>query len=78
MSAIVDTPRGGENLLNLTPDQAHERLSAFFKAQGEPAYRANQVLAHLWQKPVRGFEDITSLPKAVREKLATAFTMPRM
>ena len=69
---------GAENLLNLTPDEALAKLSTFFAAAGEPAYRAKQVLAHLWNKPVAGFEAITTLPKVLREKLAAAFALPRM
>ncbi|HEX7939903.1 MAG TPA: 23S rRNA (adenine(2503)-C(2))-methyltransferase RlmN [Gemmatimonadaceae bacterium] len=78
MSHNAASAPGAENLLNLTPDQALDRLSAFLKAQGEPAYRAKQILAHLWQKPVAGFDDITTLPKALREKLAAVFAMPRL
>jgi 23S rRNA (adenine2503-C2)-methyltransferase len=66
------------NLLNLTPADALDRLSAFFVREGQPAYRAKQVLAHLWQKPVAGFEAITTLPKALRDKLAEAFVVPRL
>src|SRR6185436_503277 len=44
----------------------------------EPNYRAKQVLAHLWTKPVADFDSITTLPKALREKLSAAFVLPRM
>jgi 23S rRNA (adenine2503-C2)-methyltransferase len=69
---------GAENLLNLTPADALARLAAFFAANGEPAYRAKQVLSHLWTKPAAGFDAITTLPKALRDKLAAAFTLPRL
>jgi 23S rRNA (adenine2503-C2)-methyltransferase len=42
-------------------------------ARGEPAYRATQVFGRLWQRPVRSFDDITELPKSLREALALSF-----
>ncbi len=78
MSEHAGPVAGAENLLNLTPDDALARLSAFFASNGEPAYRAKQVLAHLWAKPVSGFDGITTLPKALRDKLAQAFVLPRL
>ena len=43
------------NLLDLTPAEALARLREFATATGEPAYRAAQVVRHLWEKPVAGF-----------------------
>ena len=51
-------------LLGMTP----EELGAFFKAQGQPAFRAKQVFAWLHQGVK--FEDMSNLPKALRETLA--------
>ncbi len=78
MSNSAKAAPAAENLLNLAPDAALARLTAFFAVEGEPAYRAKQVLAHLWQRPVTGFEGITTLSKALREKLAAAFVLPRL
>ena len=50
-------------LLGLTP----EELGAFFKAQGQPAFRAKQVFAWLHQGVP--FERMSNLPKALRETL---------
>ena len=50
-------------LLGFTP----EELGAFFKAQGQPAFRAKQVFAWLHQGVP--FEGMSNLPKALREKL---------
>ena len=36
------------NLLDLTPAEALGRLREFALATGEPAYRAAQVVRHLW------------------------------
>ena len=67
-----------ENLLDLTPADAGERLRAFFVARGEPAYRAKQVLRRLWQAPVATFAAITELPVSLREALDQAFVIPRL
>ena len=72
---VVDAP---ENLLNLTPAQAAERLREFFAAHGEPAYRAKQVVRRLWTNPASSFEAMTELPKQLRELLARHFTLPRL
>jgi 23S rRNA (adenine2503-C2)-methyltransferase len=78
VSKTEKAPAVAENLLNLPPADALARLSEFFAKEGQPAYRAKQVLAHLWQKPVASFEGVTTLPKALREKLAAAFVVPRL
>jgi 23S rRNA (adenine2503-C2)-methyltransferase len=66
------------NLLNLTPRDADSALTVFFEAEGEPSYRARQVLHHLWQAPVAGFDAMTSLPRRLRERLAEEFSLPRL
>jgi 23S rRNA (adenine2503-C2)-methyltransferase len=67
-----------ENLLDLTPESAATRLVAFFEGIGQPAYRARQVVRHLWSAPVASFADMTALPKAVREQLDAQFQLPRL
>ena len=67
-----------ENLLDLRPEAAESRLVTFFESVGQPAYRARQVVRHLWTAPVGGFEDMTALPKALREQLAGQFQIPRL
>jgi 23S rRNA (adenine2503-C2)-methyltransferase len=66
------------NLLDLTPADAERTLREFAVAQGEKPFRGSQVLPHLWQKPVAGFEQMTDLPKAFRELLSANFTLPRL
>ncbi len=67
-----------EQLLDLTPTQALERLTAFMAAEGLPAYRARQVVRHLWVAPAAGFADMTDLPAALRDRLAERFAMARL
>jgi 23S rRNA (adenine2503-C2)-methyltransferase len=74
-SKPVDTR---DNLLDLTPEQAEARLVDFFAGLGEKPYRARQVVRRLWVAPVPSFDEITELPKPLRERLAEAFTIPRL
>jgi len=67
-----------ENLLTLAPDAALERLRTWFSARDEPAYRATQVFARLWSRPVNAFADMTEQPKALRDALAETFDIPRL
>jgi len=67
-----------ENLLDLTPAAALERLDAWMASAGEPSYRAKQVARRLWQNPVASFDAMTELPKQLRERLDGAFEIPRL
>lgn len=78
---VLATPSsadGRENLLDLDPDAALLRLRTWFADRGEPAYRATQVFGRLWERPVERFEQMTELPKALREALSASFTMPSL
>jgi 23S rRNA (adenine2503-C2)-methyltransferase len=66
------------DILSFTPAAARERLAAFFKRAGQPAYRVNQVVRHLWQHPAPSFEAMSDLPKTLREALAAEFELPRL
>ena len=66
------------NLLDVTPDDARRLLLAYFQEIGEPSYRASQVLRRLWVNPAASFEAMTELPKALRERLAERFELPRL
>ncbi len=50
------------------------QLAAALKDLGEPAYRAKQVFKWL-SAPVGGFDEMTNLPRALREKLKESFTL---
>ncbi|ANB56649.1 23S rRNA (adenine(2503)-C(2))-methyltransferase [Anoxybacillus sp. B7M1] len=52
-----------------------EELREWMVEQGEKPFRATQVYEWLYQKRVTSFEDMTNLPKVLREKLAAHFTM---
>jgi len=47
-----------------------DELAALFKSWGEPAFRATQLLDFYCRKGVAGYEQVTNLSKALRERLA--------
>src|ERR1043165_1274663 len=57
-------PLTGETLESLT-----EKL----RAQGEPAFRAKQILEWLYKKRARSWDDMTNLSKPLRAWLAETF-----
>jgi 23S rRNA (adenine2503-C2)-methyltransferase len=52
-----------------------DELEARFVAWQQPAYRVTQLLEWLYSRRVTRWEDMTNLPKAVRDKLAGAFSL---
>src|SRR5947208_6874215 len=79
---IVSHGRGGlvpvTDLLSLPPDAARAAIAPWLTARSEPAYRAKQILARLWQRPVASWEEATELPAALRRALAEAFPLRRL
>jgi 23S rRNA (adenine2503-C2)-methyltransferase len=57
------------DLRKLNFDQIKESVIAM----GEPSFRAKQIYEWLWQKSARSFEEMTNLPKALRDNLAQKF-----
>jgi 23S rRNA (adenine2503-C2)-methyltransferase len=45
---------------------------------GEPKFRAKQIHEWVWQKFAADIQDMTNLPKALREKLAGEFFIPKV
>ncbi|PHR90721.1 MAG: 23S rRNA (adenine(2503)-C(2))-methyltransferase RlmN [Leeuwenhoekiella sp.] len=52
-----------------------EELRDFFVAQGEKAFRGNQVYEWLWSKGAHSFEDMTNISKETRSFLDTHFVI---
>ena len=46
-----------------------EILKQHFSELGQPAFRAKQVYDWLWGKACTNFEEMSNLPKSLREKL---------
>lgn len=71
--------KGLESKLNYKPDKPFiydltlEGLQDWVKEQGEPAFRAGQIFDWLYNKRVSSFEEMTNLPKPLRDKLAEGF-----
>src|SRR4030095_10565833 len=64
--------------MNLTGCSVNE-LVQFAATLGEPAYRGRQIFAALQHRRQHSFNQMTDLPKALRERLneaATASTLP--
>jgi 23S rRNA (adenine2503-C2)-methyltransferase len=73
IASNATTPTTLPDLLDYEPDAAIAVLRQWMAERGEPAYRATQLFARLWQRPVRSFDEITELPKALREALMQSF-----
>ncbi|KIL35236.1 ribosomal RNA large subunit methyltransferase N [Cohnella kolymensis] len=50
-----------------------DQIQDWIKEQGEPAFRAGQIFDWLYVKRVGSFEDMTNLPKPLRDKLNDSF-----
>ncbi|MUT66828.1 23S rRNA (adenine(2503)-C(2))-methyltransferase RlmN [Paenibacillus sp. NEAU-GSW1] len=54
-------------------DYTLEQLQDWMKENGEPAFRGGQLFDWLYVKRVKSFEDMSNLPKALRDKLEDHF-----
>src|SRR5262245_20250458 len=59
-------------------DLSLEALEAEFATWGEPAYRARQVAEWVFKHSATTFDEMTSLPPALRARLAEEFTIPAL
>jgi 23S rRNA (adenine2503-C2)-methyltransferase len=66
------------NLLDMLPVEAEAAVRSFAAARGQPAYRAQQVLQHLWKDPRASFEEMSELPRPFRSELDSVFEIPRL
>lgn len=55
-------------------DQSKDQIRAYFSAQGQPAYRADQLWQALYRQLVDQAASITSFPKELRTQLADDFS----
>jgi 23S rRNA (adenine2503-C2)-methyltransferase len=65
------------NLLDLAPADARGGAQAWAARATLPSYRADQVLARLWQRPVGAWRDATELPAGLRADLEEEFPIER-
>lgn len=59
-------------------DLTLEQIQEWTKEQGEPAFRAGQIFDWLYVKRVNSFEEMTNLPKPLRDKLLDSFRFVMM
>lgn len=59
-------------------DLTLEQIQDWIKEQGEPAFRAGQIFDWLYVKRVVSFEEMTNLPKPLRDKLINSFRFVMM
>lgn len=76
--AVIAPTMPRTNLLDDDPDTSLARLGAWMAARGEAPYRARQVFARLWSRPVRSFDEMTELPVPLRRALDEQFTIPML
>lgn len=55
-----------------------EELERMMKEWGEPKFRAKQVYEWLWKKFAGSIDDMSNIPKSLREKLAGEFFIPKV
>ncbi|MEL7337826.1 MAG: 23S rRNA (adenine(2503)-C(2))-methyltransferase RlmN, partial [Planctomycetota bacterium] len=65
-----------------SPDQRSHALSmelsdwkTWVRQAGLPAFRAGQIWRWMWQRRARSFDDMTDLPKTLRQQLGDAFQL---
>lgn len=52
-----------------------EEIEAFLQENGQPKYRGKQITDWLYKKRVAAWDEMSNLPKALRELLADSFTL---
>lgn len=55
-----------------------EELKEYFASIGEKKFRTKQVYEWIWKKNAKDFEDMSDLPKELRQQLAEKFTLPAL
>jgi 23S rRNA (adenine2503-C2)-methyltransferase len=65
-------------ILDVAPAEAKRLLGEWLAARGEPAYRLAQIVARLWQRPVRAWAEALELPAALRAALDDEWPLGRL
>ena len=59
-------------------DLTLDELTAWMTERGYPAYRARQLFDALYKQLVSSYDEVTALPRALREELADTLPMAAM
>ena len=78
MTEALQSPPSRVNLLDMLPSEAEAVLRHFAEKNGERAFRAVQVMQHLWKAPRPDFASMAELPAAFRQLLESNFEIPRL
>ena len=70
---ITPSPAGQRDPRPGLSGLSNSDLGRWFAARGEPAYRARQLADHLWQASANTFDELRTLPAAVRAELERDF-----
>ena len=70
----INAEGAGEGLRDLHT-LTHGELTELLASLGQPKFRAKQVEEWVWSKNARSFDDMTNLPKSLREELAARLTL---
>jgi 23S rRNA (adenine2503-C2)-methyltransferase len=65
-------------ILDRPPSDAAVALGDWLAERGEPAYRLQQILPRLWQRPVPRWADASDLPAPLRRELDDAWPLGRL
>ena len=52
-----------------------KELKSLCKEEGFPAYRAEQLFSWIHEKAVEKYEEMTNIPKAMRERLSEGYSI---
>ena len=74
MQEARNLPNLGTELTDLRT-LTHGQLSDTLKELGQPAFRVKQIESWIWEKGARSFDEMTNLPKSLREQLTQQFTL---
>lgn len=64
---------GAIDMKSFVYDYGTEDWTKWIKSQGYPAFRSKQIMEWLYSKRVTSFDEMTNLPKTLREELTTYF-----
>lgn len=74
MQEARNLPNLGTELTDLRT-LTHGQLSDTLKELGQPAFRVKQIESWIWEKGAQSFDEMTNLPKSLREQLTQQFTL---
>lgn len=71
-----ETPRTETvDLLSLPPVDLRREVGAWMEAAGEPSFRIEQVENWVFEQKARSFDEMTTLPEELRDRLARRFSL---